>query len=349
MTTWALTWAQVTPKSTTTSSAQLCGCVCFTVCRVTLEPAVNPQPFMARGWPAEWGWLWIKHREREGKKTVFAGICQSRGISFFCIAEKLQANPQGSRRFSGFFLFFCSLSESDRGLSAAFELFVFRIKGRGREGALDSSVDTWHTIGDPSETTKTRCAKMTRQTTTCFGRNKTEQQQLQKWRREVNKKKKGGTEETSVFVWTDSGSFPKGNRSRRETLAAKRKDQRIFYFFLAGQGCLKKMPFSLHFGLSLEVKVTQRREEKFQEEKVASMNVTRNSKQPKCKQIEGVCFVRTKCSRSTLFLLSRESEEQLRTTSQRKNGKAAVFPLSLPSPSHSFLFKFSFPGPLRCK
>lgn len=66
MTTWALTWAQVTPKSTTTSSAQLCGCVCFTVCRVTLEPAVNPQPFMARGWPAEWGWLWIKHREREG-------------------------------------------------------------------------------------------------------------------------------------------------------------------------------------------------------------------------------------------------------------------------------------------
>lgn len=229
-------------RTTTYSRAALRLCLFYSlpsVCshiKVRREPA-NPQPFMVRSWPAEGGWLWLTHTEGthpEGRKHCFCRDLQVPWDSFFYISKNLQANPQGSKRFSGFFGFFL-LSERNIGLSAAFELFVFRRKERGEEGAAD----TWHMISNPTKTTKLAVQRWQRKQLPDVGEVKKKRAGAIA---EVRWKAKGGERRRlCLFGQTRVHSPEKiGHGGKHWQAAARRKDQ-TRRVFLAGQGWSKKV------------------------------------------------------------------------------------------------------------
>lgn len=101
---------------------------------------------------------------------------------------------------------------------------------------------------------------MTPQTTTCWGRKK-EKKQREGAIAELRWRSTRGTEEVPVFVWTDMGAFPRGNRSWRETLAGSdtAEGSNTKDFFWQDRLVKEKPFFCVHFGFSLEVKATHRR------------------------------------------------------------------------------------------
>lgn len=62
-------------------------------------------------------------------------------LSSACLRTSRQIHKV-HRGFLGFVVLVFLLSETNKGLSAAFELFVFRGKDQGKEGAVDGTVDT---------------------------------------------------------------------------------------------------------------------------------------------------------------------------------------------------------------
>lgn len=242
------------PSGTTSSRAALWLCLFYSLpsacshIKARREPA-NPQPFMVRSWPAEGGGLWITHTHThrthpEQRKHSFCRDLLVPWDLLFCISKNLQANPQGSGRFSAFF---CSRRET----KVCLQRLSYLCFAERRE---PFTVDTWHMISNPTKTTKLAVQRWHRKQLPAVGEKKGTKSRSD-CRREVEKQKgnRGG-----LFGQTRVHSPEEiGQGGKHWQAAARRKDQTRRGFWQDSVG--QRKSFCVHFGFSLEVKVTHRR------------------------------------------------------------------------------------------
>lgn len=244
-----LTWAQVTPVHTFLTSSVAAVFV--------LQSVERFQPHWAEPSAAEFTAIYgvrlsggrlglnsaaVEPRQRENSSSernpVLWEICQSRRI-LICISKHLQANPVGFvvQRLS--YLCFggtgASLCEWRRELFTFFFEYTWSVTQIKQNNIKKKkSVQRWHREQPP----------------TPHPAGETKVQERCRFDRE-EKENTGAASGPEQFVWTETGAFPRGNRSWRENTGRQEHSERIKYatkffcffcFFLAGQ-VAKENPF----------------------------------------------------------------------------------------------------------